>query len=95
MDNLRYKNWCIRSIWGKAIRDGVISMAESTWYKYVRKLGYSETRRYVKKHRPKGSFDAKRPNETWHMDLSQYKTTDNETHYIYTVVDNFSRKILS
>lgn len=95
MENLRYKHWCIRSIWGKAIRDNAISMAESTWYKYVRKLGYSDSRRPMKKSRPKGSFDAFRPNQTWHMDLSQFKTTDNVTFYIYTVVDNFSRKIIA
>lgn len=29
------------------------------------------------------------------MDISQYKTLDNITFYIYTVVDNFSRKIIS
>ncbi|SHF04622.1 hypothetical protein SAMN05444408_1084 [Chryseobacterium takakiae] len=29
------------------------------------------------------------------MDISQYKSLCNITFYIYTVVDNFSRKILS
>lgn len=95
MNLSKHKTWCIRSIWGKAIRDGVVSMAESTWYKYAKKLGYSEIRKPKKKPRKKGSYNAKRPNETWHMDISQYKTLDNITFYIYTVVDNFSRKILS
>lgn len=70
-------------------------MAESTWYKYTRKLGYSKTRKPSKKKRKKGSYDTSKPNETWHMDISQYKTFDNITYYIYTVVDNFSRKILT
>ena len=95
MNKSQYKTWCIRSIWGKAIRDGVVSMAESTWYKYARKLGYSEAKKPEKKPRKKGSFNASRPNETWHMDISQYKTLDHVVFYIYTVVDNFSRKILS
>lgn len=95
MNNSRFKTWCIRSIWGKTIRDGVVSMAESTWYKYARKLGYSQTRKPEKKKRKKGSFNATKPNETWHMDISQYKTLDNVVFYIYTVVDNFSRKILA
>lgn len=95
MNLSKHKIWCIRSIWGKAIRDGVVSMAESTWYRYARKLGYSEIRKPQKKPRKKGSFNASRPNETWHMDISQYKTLDNVTFYIYTVVDNFSRKILA
>lgn len=29
------------------------------------------------------------------MDISQYKTLDNVIFYIYTVVDNFSRKIIA
>ncbi|WP_298507529.1 DDE-type integrase/transposase/recombinase [uncultured Kordia sp.] len=95
MNNPKYKIWCIRSVWGKAVRDGAISMAESTWYKYVRKLGFSKARKPQKIKRKRGSYDASRPNETWHMDISQYKTFDNITFYIYTVVDNFSRKIIS
>jgi len=95
MNRSAYKTWCIRSIWGKAIRDGVISMADSTWYRYARTLGYSEPRKPKKKTRKKGSYNAARPNETWHMDISQYRTLDNVVFYIYTVVDNFSRKILA
>lgn len=95
MNHKRYKIWCIRSVWGKAVRDGAVSMAESTWYKYTRKLGYSKARKPAKKNCKKGSYDANKPNETWHMDISQYKTFDNITFYIYTVVDNFSRKILT
>lgn len=95
MNMSKHKTWCIRSIWGMAIRDGEVSMAESTWYKYARQLGYSEVRKPKKKPRKKGSYNAKRPNETWHMDISQYKTLDNVVFYIYTVVHNFSRKIIS
>lgn len=95
MNDPKYKIWCIRSVWGKAVRDGVISMAESTWYKYTRELGFSKSRKPAKKPRKKGSYDASKPNQTWHMDISQYKTFDNVTFYIYTVVDNFSRKIIS
>lgn len=95
MKNPDFKTWCIRSIWGKAFRDGIVSMAKSTWYKYARKLGFSQEKKLPKKPRKKGSFNASRPNETWHMDISQYKTLDNVVFYIYTVVDNFSRKILA
>ena len=45
MNNSRYKRWCIHSIWGKALRDGAVSMAESTWYRYAGKLGYSQKRK--------------------------------------------------
>uniref|UniRef100_UPI003F6CBF8F integrase catalytic domain-containing protein n=1 Tax=Polaribacter sp. TaxID=1920175 RepID=UPI003F6CBF8F len=34
-------------------------------------------------------------NEIWHMDVTYYKTIDNIQYYIYTIVDNFSRKIIA
>ncbi len=41
------------------------------------------------------NFIEKLPNEIWHMDVSYFKTTDNIQYYIYAVIDNFSRKIVS
>lgn len=41
------------------------------------------------------SVRAEKPNEIWHMDVTRYKTIDNKMMYIYTVMDNFSRKILA
>jgi transposase InsO family protein len=38
---------------------------------------------------------ADRPNQIWHADITRFVTLDNVVHYIYFVVDNFSRKILS
>lgn len=95
MSRTAFKYWSIGAIWGKAVKDGAIAMSSSSWYKYSRKLGLSEARRPKKKSRKRGSFDAHRPNHTWHMDVSQFTTLDNVKFYIYTVVDNFSRKIVS
>lgn len=95
MTKKSYQYWSIGSIWGKAVKDGAIAMSRASWYKYSRKLGYSSARKPIKKRQKRGSFDAHRPNHTWHMDVSRYKTIDNVTFYIYTVVDNFSRKIIS
>ena len=53
------------------------------------------TRKTYKAKRKEVSVRATRPNEIWHMDVSQYITADNVKFYIYTVVDNFSRKILA
>ncbi|MEQ9262025.1 MAG: DDE-type integrase/transposase/recombinase [Owenweeksia sp.] len=40
------------------------------------------------------SVRASTVNEIWHMDVSHFKTEDNIRFYIYTVVDNFSRRII-
>ncbi len=95
MKDARYKIWCTSSVWVKAVRQGAVSMSESTWYKYSKKLGFSKDRKKAKIKRKRGSYDASKPNETWHADISQHKTFDNTIFYIYTVVDNFSRKIIA
>ncbi len=95
MTRKAHEFWSIGAIWGKAIKDDAISMSSASWYKYSRKLGYSDARRPKKKSQKRGSFNADRPNHTWHMDVSHFKTLDNVKFYIYTVVDNFSRKIVA
>ena len=35
------------------------------------------------------------PNEIWHMDVTEFVTKDNIKHYIHTVLDNFSRKVIA
>ncbi|HAV54329.1 MAG TPA: hypothetical protein DCX41_05270 [Aequorivita sp.] len=95
MTKRAHKYWSIGAIWGKAVKDGAISMSSASWYKYSKKLGYSSERKPKKKQQKRGSFDAHRPNHTWHMDVSHFKTLDNVKFYIYTVVDNFSRKIIA
>ena len=95
VNNQRYKLWSIQSIWGRAVRDKSISMSLTTFYRYCRKLGVTEKRKVPKKPRKKESVRTSKPNETWHMDVSYFKTTDNIQYYIYAVIDNFSRKIVS
>ena len=95
MTNQKYIHWPISSIWGQAFKESKISMAISTWYRYVRILGYSQARKKPKKPRKRGSVKAEKVNQIWHMDVSHYKTIDNVKFYIYTVVDNFSKKIIA
>jgi len=69
INNQKYKLWSLQSIWGKAIKEQAISMSRTTWYRYSKKLGLTETHKPLKKPRPRKSFDSKRPNQTWHMDV--------------------------
>jgi len=70
-------------------------MARATWYQYARLLGLTQKRKVYKAKRKRISFQADRPNQTWHMDVSYFKSFDNIQFYVYTVLDNFSRKILA
>ena len=69
-------------------------MSRSSFYRYCLKLGISTKRKKYKKKRKKESVKASQPNEIWHMDITEFKTTDNKTFYIHSVLDNFSRKIV-
>ena len=91
----KYRSWSSSAVWAKAVRLGKVSMSRTTWYHYARMLKLNVTRKTYKAKRKDVSVRATRPNEIWHMDVSQYVTIDNVKFYIYTVVDNFSRKILA
>lgn len=94
MSYKEYSHWSIAAVWGKAFRNGKTTMGETTWYKYAREEGFSQKRKTPKKPRKKISFRADKVNQTWHADVSHCWTSDNVKFYFYTVVDNFSRKII-
>ncbi len=95
MSNKRFFHWSISSVWGLAFKQGKTSMSRTTWYRYTQYLGLNITRKAYKKKRKRISTRAKSVNDTWHMDVTYYKTIDNVQFYIYTIVDNFSRKIIA
>ena len=94
MSNRKYLHWPTAAIWAKAIRNTDISMSLASWYRYTKALGITKTRALKKVSKTKKSVRASSVNEIWHMDVSHFKTEDNIKFYIYTVVDNFSRRII-
>ncbi len=95
MTNKRFSHWPIASVWGLAFKQGKTSMARATWYRYTKHLGLNSIRKVYRKKRKRKSTRAESVNEIWHMDVTYYKTIDNIQYYIYTIVDNFSRKIIA
>ena len=91
----RYLHWSAAAVWGYCYKTGKTAMARATWYQYARLLGLTQARRASRTRKKKPSLRALRPNHTWHMDVSYFKTVDNVQFYVYTVLDNFSRKILA
>ena len=91
----KYKFWSKVSVYYQALREGEVSCCLSTFYKYARLLCID---RKVPKHRRKNhtiGLRALRPGQIWHADVTIFRTIDNIKHYIYLVVDNYSRCILS
>lgn len=94
MSRKAFESWSTASIWGFAFKRNIISMSRSSFYRYCLKLGISPKTTKYKKKRRKESVKASLPNEIWHMDITEFKTTDNKIFYIHSVLDNFSRKIV-
>jgi len=91
----QYQYWPISSIGLDSLRNGTLPLALNTWYKYRKRLGIEMFRPKDRRKKRVEGIRAKRPNQIWHADITRFVTVDNQIHYIYLVVDNFSRKILS
>lgn len=91
----KYLHWSSSSVWGKAVKGNIVSMSRQSWYHYAKLLGISKLRKRFVTKRKRVSVKANTPNEIWHMDITRYKTIDNKIMFVYTVMDNFSRKIVA
>lgn len=95
LSNPEYIHWPIISVAYHGMREGILKAHPNTWYKYARLMKLK--RKKFKK--PKKTYDdglrATAPNEKWHADITEFKTADGRTSYIYLVMDNFSRYITS
>ena len=95
MSRKRFHTWSTASVWGYAVKKCHVSMSRASWYRYCLGLGISEKRKPENKPRKKGSVKAIRPNQIWHIDVTEFVTADHVKFYVHTVLDNFSRKILA
>ena len=87
--------WNLNALWAEGIRNGDIAMSRSTFYKYVQVLGLRVTKDGRLNKRKPQRIRAKDVHEIWHADISYFKTRDGKTSYLYVVMDNYSRAILS
>jgi putative transposase len=95
LNRTRFAHWPICSVWGYAMRKGHTMLSLDSWYRYNQKFKFREK---VKKGRYKKVYDpitAPNPNHTWHADITIVKTLDNVKHYVYLIVDNFSKYIIN
>jgi len=91
----QYEYWPVSSIALESLRNGSLPLALNTWYKYRKRLGIELCRPKDRRKKKVEGIRATQPNQIWHPDITRFVTVDNQIHYIYLVVDNFSRKILS
>jgi len=94
LSKVEYAHWSIHSIWAKAFAAGESNLARQSWYRYNKLIGF---RSGIKKgKRPHhNSIKTSQIHEVWHADITVFKPLDGIRYYIYTVMDNYSRYILS
>lgn len=92
----RFAHFSTRSLAFYAQRQGLLICGIDSWYKYLRinrvvrpRVSFREPKKYGI------GIRASRPNEIWHMDVTQVMTKDFKKVYLQLVVDNYSRAILS
>lgn len=90
----RFKYWPVCSVAWYALREKVLSCSLSTWYLYSKRFGILRCR-IPKKRKYITGIIAGGPNEIWHADITIVKTKDNIKHYVYLLMDNFSRYVLN
>ena len=76
-------------------RTGRICASVSTWAKQIKARGWRRPRQRVYPAKPKVGVRASRPDEIWHLDVTQLRLLDATRAYIHAVIDNFSRRILA
>jgi putative transposase len=91
----QFQFWPVSSIALYALRKNILPLHINTWYKYVNKFGLVTSRPPSRRKKNAVSVRAQHPHQIWHADITVFVTADHVKHYIYAVVDNFSRKILS
>lgn len=90
----KIEHWSISDIAHYARREGLLYLSQSTWYKYANLLGLRRKQARHRKPRRRKGIRAKAPNELWHADVTYFRI-GTKVYYIYLVIDNFSRKVLS
>jgi putative transposase len=91
----QFQYWPISSIALFALRKNILALSINTWYKYVNNLGLKRIRPTSRRKTKAVSVRAECPHQIWHADITVFVTADKVKHYIYVVIDNYSRKIIS
>ncbi len=88
-----YHKWSVHSIHSESVRKKRLFICRDSFYKYSKLLGFK--RFIIKKPRYEKGIRASFPNEVIHADVTCLKLLNGLTAYIYILIDNFSRFIIS
>ena len=93
--NELFNHWPLSSIFHQILRDGAAFFCISTFYKYVSLLGITRDKPLHRRTNHKIGIRAQKCLEIIHADITEFKTANNRKAYVYLIIDNYSRAILS
>lgn len=90
----RMKHWPLSAVWAFGLRSHKLLISRSSFYRYnkIFKFRDKPTETFKKKYKPIRATDT---NEIWHADLTYVQTEDGNWNYIYAIIDNYSKKVIS
>lgn len=91
----KYAHLSVSSLHFLAQRSGELFCSVETWYKYIRLYEWKRPWIKEKKDYRKIGIRATKPNEIWHIDVTEVSAGPRLKFYIQAVIDNFSRYILA
>ena len=87
--------WPISSVVYYGMKHSIVKAHPNTWYKYARLMKIKRLRTYKRKKKYGEGIRTTAPNQKWHADITEIMLSNGQVAYIYLVIDNFSRYILS
>jgi transposase len=91
----KYSHFSIQSLCLFAKRKGLLFCSLDSWYKYKKMFGWVRAQKRKLEKPPQEGIRAKRPNEIWHIDVTQVKIASSQVVYIQVIYDNYSRFVLA
>lgn len=91
----KYAHISVSSLHLLAQRAGELFSSADSWYKYIRVFEWKRPWATTKKEIKKTGIRAAKPNEIWHIDVTEVGIGAGVKLYIQAVIDNFSRFVLA
>jgi putative transposase len=91
----KYAYISVSSLHLLAQRTGELFCSVDSWYKYIRAFEWKRPWLKLKKEIKKTGIRATKPNEIWHIDVTEVSIGPGIKLYIQAVIDNFSRFVLA
>jgi hypothetical protein len=91
----KYAHISVASLHLLAQRGGELFCSADSWYKYIRVFEWKRPWLMTKKESKKVGIRATKPNEIWHIDVTEVGIGAGVKLYVQAVIDNFSRFVLA